>query len=209
MIINKDKNQPADYYDSLARTYRDSKIVYNRFEQVLEMKRITGNTDCCVIFKYKIVDIGFPRYEAPQNSLFIGFAGKTYKAKYHDCKWSVGYQFKLQEAYYDYAVTDKDFQTRWYNKNFKFDFSMNLFHTFQTPVMAIWQGNLIINPNLKAFEFQKVVDPYTALTELQNFIAGVLGTSKEIIEVADKYKIQNHGYDKYSFKHPVKLKDLT
>jgi len=66
----------------------------------------------------------------------------------------------------------------------------------------------IINPVLKDYEFYKVVDAFTAFQEIQMFIAGVLGIGeKEIIEVEDKYKIPQHGFDKWSFrKEPTKKK---
>lgn len=66
----------------------------------------------------------------------------------------------------------------------------------------------VVNPILKEYEFYKVVDAFTAFTELQMFIGGVLGVGeKEIIEVEDKYKIGQHGFDKWSFRRePSKKK---
>ena len=66
----------------------------------------------------------------------------------------------------------------------------------------------LINPILKEFEFYKVVDAFTAFTELQMFIGGVLGVGeKEIVEIEDKYKIGQHGFDKWSFRRePTKKK---
>jgi len=59
----------------------------------------------------------------------------------------------------------------------------------------------ITNPLLKDYEFYKVMDSYTTLQEIQMFIGGVLGTKeKEIVEVEDKYKISQHGFDKFSFR---------
>ena len=66
---------------------------------------------------------------------------------------------------------------------------------------------LVINANLKEYEFYKVVDAFTAFTELQMFIGGVLGTGeKEIVEVEDKYKISQHGFDKWSFRREPRKK---
>lgn len=60
---------------------------------------------------------------------------------------------------------------------------------------------LIINPTLKTYEFYKVFDTFQTFQEIQMYISGVLGTSeKEIIEVEDKYKIIQHGFDKWSFR---------
>ncbi len=59
----------------------------------------------------------------------------------------------------------------------------------------------IINPNLGDYDFYTVMDSFTTFQEIQMFLGGVLGRGeKEIIEVADKYKIAQHGFDKYSFR---------
>lgn len=60
-----------------------------------------------------------------------------------------------------------------------------------------------VNPSdLKRFGFAKAVDPFTAFQELSMWIGGVLGgTSPEICHIKDdKVLIENHGYDKYSFR---------
>src|SRR5208283_3990318 len=65
-----------------------------------------------------------------------------------------------------------------------------------------------VNPLLKDYEFYKVFDTYQAFQEIQMFIGGVLGNKeKEIIEVADKYKIAKHGFDKFSFRKDKEVKN--
>lgn len=64
---------------------------------------------------------------------------------------------------------------------------------------------LTINPNLKDFEFAKVVDPFSAFQEIQMYISGVLGVNeKPVITVSDKDRIAAHGFDKWSFRKPPK-----
>jgi len=59
----------------------------------------------------------------------------------------------------------------------------------------------ITNPTLKDYEFYKVMDSFTAFQEIQMFLGGVLGTGeKEIVEIEDKYKIAQHGFDNKSFR---------
>ena len=58
-----------------------------------------------------------------------------------------------------------------------------------------------LNPHYNDYEFYKVFDSFTAFQEIQMFMGGVLGSGeKEIVEVADKYKIGQHGFDKWSFR---------
>lgn len=59
----------------------------------------------------------------------------------------------------------------------------------------------IENPRLANYEFQRVLDGYTAFQELEQWIGGVLGQNPAPDEIEDKYKIQQHGFDnKWSFR---------
>lgn len=67
----------------------------------------------------------------------------------------------------------------------------------------------IYAPRLKDIEFQRVLDPYTAFQELDMYIGGILPDIKPVEDIADKYKIQQHGFDnKWSFrKHKLDNKE--
>jgi len=93
--------------------------------------------------------------------------------------------------------------------------ALELFRKFNTPVFIYdhdydrkisisgWYENprFIINPVLNDYEFYRVFDTFQTFQEIQMFLGGVLGNhEKKIIEVADKYKIEQHGFDKWSFR---------
>ena len=63
-------------------------------------------------------------------------------------------------------------------------------------------SKFFVNPLLKNYEFYKVFNAFLAFQEVSMFMGGVLGKSeKEIVEVQDKYKITQHGFDyKWSFR---------
>jgi len=98
---------------------------------------------------------------------------------------------------------------------------LQLFRDFNTPVfiydgdygrtysLVRWYNNkckFIINPNLSDYQFYKVFDAFQAFQEISMFMGGVLGRGeKEIVEVADKYKIEQHGFDKWSFRKEKKV----
>lgn len=65
----------------------------------------------------------------------------------------------------------------------------------------------IVNPILKEYEFYTVIDSFTAFQELQMFLGGILGAGeKETVEVEDKYKITQHGFNKWSFRREPEKK---
>jgi hypothetical protein len=65
---------------------------------------------------------------------------------------------------------------------------------------------LITNTWLKAVEFFKVVDAFTAFQEIAMYLSNQLVKHDEVLEVADKYKIAQHGYDKHSFRKEKRSK---
>jgi len=70
-------------------------------------------------------------------------------------------------------------------------------------------GILYTNPEMKQYDFQKVLGSYLMYQEIEMFMSGVLGTGNpEMVEIEDKYKIAGHGYTKCSFrKAPTKRKN--
>ena len=58
-----------------------------------------------------------------------------------------------------------------------------------------------INPSLKTYNFQEVIDPFTLYQEIEMYLGGVLGNKEVIPEMADKDKVVSHGFDpKWSFR---------
>ena len=169
------------------------------------------------------------KYE--ENNFFIvGFCGKLYLG------WKFHYKVKVwdeeigemdsqwkTDIIYGYENAKKYLKTSFWRSNIDDDIEyvvkydpINMFRELKSPIFIYDserskpRGNdkMIINPILKNYEFYKVVDAFTAFTELQMFIGGVLGVGeKEIIEIEDKYKIPQHGFDKWSFRRePSKKK---
>lgn len=66
----------------------------------------------------------------------------------------------------------------------------------------------IINPNLKEKQFFKMFSPFDAYQEIDMFIGRHLANiPKEIVEISDKDKINQHGFDpKYGFRKTPKTK---
>lgn len=170
------------------------------------------------------LNVGYMRTESKKyndvDSFIIGFCGKLYLG------WKFYYNVKKideRSVIVDAVKTDiiygfenakkylksgfwKDTTQEDIDYILKYD-SINMFRTLNSPIFIYDTSRpsngstLIINPILKDYEFYKVVDSFTAFQEIQMFIGGVLGIGeKEIIEVEDKYKIPQHGFDKWSFR---------
>jgi len=65
----------------------------------------------------------------------------------------------------------------------------------------------IKNPCLKDYEFFRVAEPYTAYQELDMYISGVLSKDPNMmVEISDKDRIAQHGFDKFSFRRSPQKK---
>lgn len=172
----------------------------------------------------KEVTIVYPEY----SSFIIGFCGKLYigwKLYSEGKTLSYGGKELITTITYDFdnmkkLIEEKSWGDRKFVEDVNFIINYNavdLCREFNSPVFVYdfdynktsinkyWLGNhhpkIIINPLLKEYQFYKVFDAVQAFQEIQMFIGGVLGNKeKDIIEVADKYKIAQHGFDKWSFR---------
>jgi hypothetical protein len=166
----------------------------------------------------------------PYHSYFvIGFCGKLYVGfkLYSIDKNTNDYNNVITKITYDKDFMIKLFEKKTYWGHFQDNLNhvlqynaMDWFRNMNTPCFVYDQSyggishidlkysrenhisKFIINPLLSDYEFYKVFDTVQAFQEIQMFIGGVLGNKeKEIINVADKYKIEQHGFDyKWSFR---------
>lgn len=149
----------------------------------------------------------------------IGFCGKLYIGWKLYCEEIFPYMIDTQITYdNDYMKSILEPKS-WHshledNINYiqKFD-AIQIFRDLNAPVFVFdgdygrtnlddhYNPKFFINPILKDYQFYKIFDSFQAFQEIQMFMGGVLGRGeKEIIEVEDKYKIAQHGFDKYSFR---------
>jgi hypothetical protein len=158
------------------------------------------------------------------RGFIVGFCGKLYlgwklmyKVKEWDDELREHREVTKTDIIYGYEKAKKYLKADYWRSNLddsvkyieSYD-PIDLFRTQKTPIFVFdterKENVFIRNPNLKEFEFYKVFDSFSAFVGVQNFISGVLGCGeKEIVEVEDKYKIAQHGFDKWSFrKEPQK-----
>lgn len=72
-----------------------------------------------------------------------------------------------------------------------------LHKTDNIPAYVYHNGQVYISGPLEKFEFQKVMDPFSCLQEINMYISGVLGgQSPKMVEISDIDKIGGKGFDK-------------
>ena len=162
-----------------------------------------------------------------EDFFIVGFCGKLYlgwKLYYKEKEWGVlGYDDVVKtDIVYGYENVKDFIRESYWRGHLKDDIEyvenydpINMFRELNTPVFIYdserrkprTSDALTIDPILKDYEFYKVVDAFQAFQEISMFIGGVLGRGeKEIIVVEDKYKIAQHGFDKWSFRKEPETK---
>lgn len=64
------------------------------------------------------------------------------------------------------------------------------------------QQKIIVNPQLKSYRFQSLVDPFSAWQELSMFVGGVLKRPEtKMVAVSDEIRRDKMGFDERSFKN--------
>jgi hypothetical protein len=75
-----------------------------------------------------------------------------------------------------------------------------VFILFDDPEFRGRALNLDTNPFLKELEFFRAVDAFTAFQEISMYLGNQLVKRDKPDEIADKYKISQHGFDDWSFR---------
>ena len=72
-------------------------------------------------------------------------------------------------------------------------------------VVDMYDETVTFLPTLRDYQFYKVKDAFTAMQELSMYVGGVIPQQeKELVNISDKDRIAQHGFDKLSFRHPFK-----
>jgi len=92
----------------------------------------------------------------------------------------------------------------WLDEHWGIDVDPRIHFYHKSPVVLFIGEYRIVDPCLKDFHFNKVIDAYTAFQEIDMFLGGVLGDASDPPSpMTDRDKIVSHGMDlKWSFRKP-------
>lgn len=232
-IISKNK----DYYDGVADSMGiDKTIVYERhpieitkqkdMPKIFHHKNIWQHRYDNPFYNITYSDVNLKKTKKYKKAycFIIGFCGKLYlgwKLHYTIKRYGFALDEEKIDIVHGYKNAKKYLKNEYWRHNLDDDIKyietydpINIFREINAPVFVYdtdtnnRHNSFIINPLLKDYEFYRVIDTFQTFQEIQMFIGGVLGSGeKDIIEVDDKYKITQHGFNKWSFrKEPTKKK---
>ena len=153
----------------------------------------------------------------------LGFCGKTYpmlSVQWRDSSQTVEHYNEDAAATLDIVAKAVDNSTFLHPRGLErkqswlnFRFTIDDFRHYASPILLLETEyvqdcgpRLTVNPVLKNYGFQRIMDPFTAFQEIQMFISGVLGSpEKETATISDVHRLEAAGFDKkWSFRKPPK-----
>jgi hypothetical protein len=212
MLINSKNN---DYYDGLSKQYLDKSIVYNREEVTLPTNTLDNRSSLYSLLRYfHSLHRQANSRDLPLNPILLGFCGEYYILYKFD--WDVYStkdeiinlfsENKTSKYWYPYDTLTKIKSQFIELENLKSD---NVFIELDCPVFLLeyrrpnYQDvEIIKNPILKDYNFQKLKDTFTCFQDIQTYISNILVVNKTMkeVKIEDKYLMQSKGFDNFSFK---------
>ena len=224
-----------DYYDGVMNTYGvDKSIVYNRRTKILNQEDIPDEFVKESIWEIsgkrkKPNNIVFNRLLESRlytdindkcinaKIFIIGFCGKLYVG--WKCNYIVDEDYRFSnkvntDIIYGYDNIIPFLKMNYYFNRLgddityilKYD-AIDIFRKINAPIFVYDNDEFTVNPKLNDYAFYRIFDTYSTYQELSMFYGGVLtNIEKNIIEIEDKYKIEQYGFDKWSFRKESKRK---
>ena len=219
-----------DYYDCIMSTGIDKTVIYNRniktidFHEIFSYKKIQEPQLKFIINQTAVIESKSIFDYFSFQTFLIGFCNYIYP-----CILMTEYQNNQNKNTYIYTTDELrlkmlkyaiQIKTHKQNKRMASllktlnDFLLFPWHIkynsyfieYKVPIFVLKHKNygllqLILNSELKQYNFYKVKEPYIAFQEIYMFISGVLGTeSKPLIQISDNDMRDKKGFDKWSFK---------
>jgi len=112
-----------------------------------------------------------------------------------------GQKFSVTEAE---SQIDKWFKEQGFKDQSLLDAQLKAISPIVVRRSVVSSTELIVNPVLKAYDFAKIVAPEQAWQELSMFFGTVVMPERNTVQVSDKDRHQQHGFDKHSFRRTSK-----
>ena len=128
----------------------------------------------------------------------------------HNEYWNIsGCSFKLINSYKDnkhyfedpISIRGVGVRSTW---EYKKGMTPRFEGTYDEVVTSIFEDTEIKLPILANTKLTAFIDPQETWMEIQNYISSLNNDVDVSIPMTEKEKAETHGFDKYSFRHPIK-----
>jgi hypothetical protein len=206
-----------DYYDTAMGYGQDPALHYDRKERAVHLSELKAQPPQAGVFDSYLYRRSRYLDFSPRGLLrerLIGFCGVVYpclaRFKNESDKKATEFIYTTERA--RELIADKE-GASWYRlrreRAYKFPEPFNfdaMFVELSAPIFVAYNHQqdvrLVTNACLKDVEFYKVKDAFTAFQDIAGYLGNQLVKRDGPLDVADKYRIAQHGFDKWSFRKP-------
>lgn len=214
-----------DYYDGVQRDGQDLTCIYIRKEQELSIPSIfsqrsfgfyhpmsgcykyligfCGNLHPLLIGSEYIMDVEPPHHY--RTHTYVSYDPEHFKQNWLKYGKKRRITKQHQKDLDDFFGVENSLWDRNAAESFFREHKVPIFvvRTTRRYESGVPHDDLVLNPLLKEYQFQRVVDTYQTFQKIHQYLSGVLGgESKPIPEIDDKTKADIHGFDSGSFRTP-------
>jgi hypothetical protein len=206
-----------DFYDYGMAFGVDEGLVYERFQKkTYPPKHIENRSGGIIGFCgefYELIKVYANEDKRPWGSRNFSLDNKEKVEEYIADGWvpatEVMSQYDDTELEYQYFIRKLDLDTiewghSWYKKDYSFwkNWVKGLFDEHKVPSFFVGydrEYETILNPCLKDYGLQKLMDPVEAFQKVSTFLPGLQPT--EDFEMSDEQLGKSKGFDEYSFRN--------
>lgn len=195
-------------YDSAIGFGIDEKVHYERVTKQVDI-RLRMQVDWPLISKAGL--IGFCGQVFPfikQNKYKrVTEEGRLWRYEVIDSYYAYSLEDYLRKwiewekcIYFDYLDNSRKIKIRQFFADWDLQ-SNETFLEFRVPTWAFRfqperdESNGIINPILKDHQFDRIKDAATAFQDISMYLSNILIEQKEVAQVEDRFRIEQHGFD--------------
>ncbi len=195
-------------------TQHQSKFIFNAYKGIPKVHRgfktSYDGTFKSVILGYCgsfiplfLVDIKLSEYKPNiQTYTNIEDAMKLWNDTYSKLHKHVLKPSKVYGFYYKEYKMSLDGVNNWVNEYNNPKILTDIFIRLKSPIFIVDGEDITVNPNLKSYGIQRVMNPFTVYQRIEMYLGNELVMCNQTIPVfSDELKRDAHGMDKWSFKN--------
>jgi len=198
----------TDYYDHFSYIYGvDKKVIYDRRgsnkitdEDLFNLLPTYWNNHPSG--RFLLLEVGNIQYLVEVNNIIFKKSNLPTPDCFSSFDLSLIFTFNTNKHYYDSPMSIRSVIVN-YNLEYKKPNKLILTQNFNETIVKA-SSKVYENPILSGTSLTKILEAEVLWKELQNYLSGLNNDVDIDIMMSDKERAEIHGFDKHSFRNPIR-----